>query len=170
MIATGSNRPFDPVAAEVLNNLCLASGAKVVCTSIRSWAGIHDNFYDNKYLFEKAGFDPRHLHPDWSCRTDHGRREDHIQNWLKRHPGVSRYAIIDDDLVDLPNFVRVSFEDGILMEQFNRVAQLLDVDIIKAFEQARLNRQERDQLLLPLGHWEADYNERVMQRGSAPRP
>lgn len=48
-------------------------------------------------------------------------RGDEIQSWLDLHPGVTRYAILDDDsdMLDsqLPNFFQTSFSGGGLTDE-----------------------------------------------------
>jgi hypothetical protein len=136
MMQSGDNRAFDPVAINTLNHLCAATAAKIVCTSVRTWTDSEPNFRENMALFEEAGLDIRHLHPDWSCRTDQGKRENHIQKWLTDHPTTKEYVIIDDDMIDLPNFVRIDQMNGILLAHWEAVAKCLDIDIGDVFKEA----------------------------------
>lgn len=167
-LQTGRHHAFDPVAVEGLSNICSASGARIVCTSIRTWADDRYNFLENKRLFEEAGLDIAMLHQDWTCRTDNGLREDHIRNWLAAHPEVTHYAILDDDIVDLPNFIKVTHFNGILFEHFDAVAKCLDFDIILAFNTARLNAfHQEGQFRLILDIFDEQYNDSVMRNDIA---
>lgn len=62
-----------------------------------------------------------------------GIRGAEIQDWLDRHPGVERYAIIDDDRDMLPEqmpyFVHTSGFDGFSWANALRLADLLGVNI-----------------------------------------
>ncbi len=130
---TGSMKLFDPVAVGALNNICKVSNSKIVCTSVRAQLWHDDSFKKACYYFEQAGLDLGYLHEDWSCRYDAGLREGHILKWLDLHPDVTQYAIIDDGLVDLPNFVRVDTYNGIGFNDFQKVAALLGTDMSKVF-------------------------------------
>jgi len=52
-------------------------------------------------------------------------RGDEIQEWLRNHPDVKRYAILDDDddmlLEQLPNFFKTTWEHGLTEEIMNKV-------------------------------------------------
>ena len=74
------------------------------------------------------------LHPDW--RTDglwHGdggpERGRQIRRWLRAHPNVSDYAILDDSTDLLPEqfarFVKTSFRTGLRTEHKRRLIRLL---------------------------------------------
>lgn len=166
----GGHMAFDPVAMQSLSHICAVSGARVVCTSVRTWAHSRESFLETRGLMEAAGFDIRHLHPEWSCRYDHGRREGHIKRFLSRHPNVTHYAIIDDDFVDLPNFVRIDQHNGILMAHFEAVAKLLDFDLGDVFEESwRQNdgKETEHQFRLELDGFDKQYNDAVRR---APKP
>lgn len=130
---TGSLKAFDPVAVGALNNICNASGAKIVCTSVRAKLWDNDSFHEACRYFRQAGLDLCNLHRDWSCRYDTGLREGHIQKWLDAHPGVTHYAIIDDSEVKLPNFIRADAYNGISFDALRETARLLDVDMHTVF-------------------------------------
>jgi hypothetical protein len=158
---TGNNLPFDPVAVQILNHICAASGAKIVCSSRRTWAQSRENFRETRMHFEKAGLDISNIHPDWSCRTDHGDRKDHIEGFLKKHPEVTHYAIVDDETVDLPGLVLVGEEDGILMKHFEAVAKHLDFDLGLAFYRAAVESRDLNHPLLPFGAYEIQFNNSI---------
>jgi len=52
-----------------------------------------------------------------------------IADWLRRHPEVARYAIVDDDndMLDeqRPYFVRTEFEEGLTAAHVDRLAAIL---------------------------------------------
>lgn len=57
-----------------------------------------------------------------SCMT-HRTRE--IKDWLSRHPEIENYVVIDDMMLDIPNLVKVSMENGILYEHQLQIFKLL---------------------------------------------
>lgn len=164
----GDNYFMDPIALEVLNNMCAVSGAKIVCTSTDV---THDDLQSKKFTMlrlAEAGLDIRHIHPDWACRETRGRREPSILDWLARHPEVSRYVILDDSRVDLPNLVRVDPENGILLQHFRRAAKKLGIDMGEVFQEAAKSINVRGQFLLPYEKWHEDFNNGLMKRGNQP--
>lgn len=136
-LATGSPFELDPLVIRILNNICKASGAKIVCSSNR--AGL-DRKYDVVALLTKAGLDAENLHEDWSCsyestykpvgKTSEEVRAGNIQRWLVEHPEVKAYVAIDDLLLDMPNLVHVKDQNnGLLFEDFQKICALLSVDL-----------------------------------------
>jgi|GEM_PF-1883168 len=163
---------FDPISIGGIGNICEVAEAKIVCTSIRARA---DSHYKTLALFKEAGLNPRHLHDDWSSQTMRNTRESQIETWLARHPEVTHYAIIDDDTVNLPNFIRVDVYDGILRNNFEKIAKCLDIDLIDAFRCAE-KKIEHDnselmqlfwgkpkQLHIEFGLEEKKKNERILE-------
>jgi hypothetical protein len=80
------------------------------------------------------------FHNDWRTGSGHSVipgstlvsadiRGEEIADWLRRHPEVTRYAIVDDDsdMLDeqLPFFVQTRFEEGLTMEHVDRLAEIL---------------------------------------------
>lgn len=157
-LQTGHHEEFDPVAVEALDNICAVSGAKIVCSSSRTCKESRPSFLENKRLFENAGFDMRNMHEDWSCWDANIGRTKSIERWLKNHPEITHYAIIDDDIVDLPNFIHIDAYDGILLKDFQKVAEYLAVDIGDAFKRAAYKRNDYTQLRLELEEFDRQYN------------
>jgi hypothetical protein len=146
ILCTGSETPFDPIAVGALSNLCEATGVKIVCSSTRTFASSQRSREETEALLTAAGFDLKHLHPDWSCFYDSGTsRRTHIKQWLAKHPEITHYAIIDDENVKLPNLVRVTERDGLLMRHFEQLARILDFPIIDIFKTARQKYHEANQ-------------------------
>ena len=58
-----------------------------------------------------------------------GKRGLEIRRWLREHPEVTRYAIVDDgsDMLpeQLPFFVQTSFETGLLNEHAEKLVEIL---------------------------------------------
>lgn len=136
-LATGSPFALNPLVMRILNNICKAAGALLVCSSNR--AGL-DHRDEVLALLREAGFDTQYLHEDWSCSCEStykpvGRssaqvRTDNIRRWLAEHPEVAIYAAIDDLAVDMPNLVLVKDQNnGLLFEDMQKLCHLLAVDL-----------------------------------------
>lgn len=138
ILYAGHDNAIDPVAIGALNNLCEATGIKIVCTSTRTIPGNQENFEETVAMLALAGLNPEHLHKDWSCFYDMVTpRKAHICQWLSEHPEVTHYAIIDDEAVGLPHMVRVTEMDGLQVRHFEKLAKLLDFKLIDVFNRAR---------------------------------
>lgn len=90
----------DPACMLRLKRVLDATGAKVVVSSTwRRWdapmTGLRRAFLD-------AGFDRIGLRGIWMGSTPYlpsERREDEITLWLKEHPEVTKYAVLDDGFI-----------------------------------------------------------------------
>lgn len=112
---------LDPVGLNLIRGLCAIGGVSVVVSS--AWRTTHH--------WDAIG---RALDLPTMDRTPSllGCRGDEIADWLKRHPDVECWAIIDDDadmLPDqLPRFVHVDGHDGIRWADFVQLCSLFGVD------------------------------------------
>lgn len=173
MSQTDSNLDFDPVAVGMLRNVCEVTGARIVCTSVRTWAHSIDDFKEMQKLFDEAGLDLALLHPDWTVnkkRVDD--RKQNILDYLAAHPEIKQYAIIDDDYVDLPELVLVDAMNGILFKNLEQLCALLSVDIGKVFRRDYYRKKPRNQYFLPFSEQEDRFNERIdnPEEESKPKP
>lgn len=123
---------FGPAAVGHLNDLLLASGAKVVISSTWrkyytiDWLRCH--FEDQGVLCEIIDLTP------YLWRQKRG---DEIQKWLDEHPppeGVERpFVILDDDsdMVHLrtTNFVKVGNRTGLRRRDVEKALKILKVDV-----------------------------------------
>ena len=172
---TGDWYSFDPVACQALDTLCSYSGAKIVVSSTRAFKN-PSSFRETSKLMSDAGLDPKHMHGDWCIRDKNqwsrkGRQHKRgtlIRRWLAAHPEVTHYAIIDDENVFLPNFVKVSENDGILSAHFRKIAALLEIDLGDAFQHARERRGEfhETQYNLPFNQFYINWNESISSLSS----
>lgn len=169
-LAYGDDDHMDPVAMRCLNHICAASGAKIVCTATRAVLG-EWNRRDCLRRFEQAGLDISHVHHDWSCNDDNGgSRYEQIEKWLKDHPEVTHYAILDDERVadrnkmTHPKMVKAHMYDGASSNAFRRIAMLLDFDLLHAFNAARAENRDIHQFVIPFTPWQEDHNTRLAQR------
>lgn len=125
--ASGNNRYLPPQKIALLNWVCLATNCDVVISS--TWRRDEGT----PMALKEAGFCGR-LHTDW--RTNLGffggdpRRGGQIAEWLKAHPKVPRYAILDDDGDMLeeqrPSFVQPRFATGLQRAHCERLINLLN--------------------------------------------
>lgn len=136
-LATGSPFELNPLVIRILNNICKASGVKIVCSSNRAGLDHKDEVVG---MLVRAGLDIENLHEDWSCcyqstykpegQTPEEVRTNNIRRWLAEHPEVENYAAIDDLLLDMPNLVHVKDQNnGLLFDDVQRLCALLSVDL-----------------------------------------
>jgi hypothetical protein len=174
-LAEGQFNGFDPVSARVLSHICQVSGAKIVCVSVRTWFGSRDSFLETKKLFAESGLDPAHMHVDWSARDrrSHSRLQ-HIKTFLAEHPEITHYAIIDDEgeneeYLTHPCLIHVRHENGIMYEDFQKIAELLEIDEGLIWDEARRasRTQPLYQLRLCLEFYDAQINDSIMNADRA---
>ncbi len=164
-----NNLDFDPIAVRVLQNICEVANARIVCTSVRTFQNwqIHN---ETKRLFTEAGMDIAVLHPDWTVnkKYDH-KRKDSIEDYLKLHPEITKYVIVDDENVDIPDkLVLVSMMDGMMSADFQKICDILEIDIGKVFRNEFYKTYAGDQYRLVLNHWDKDANDRIDERHNKP--
>jgi DNA-binding Xre family transcriptional regulator len=137
---TGSPFALNPVVIGILNHICQASGAKLVCSSNRASLNHKD---ETVALLTKAGFDcATHLHKDWSCNYENTSlqppnkeasaniRTHNIERWLAAHPETTHYAAIDDLKLSLKNLVHITDQNnGMSFESIQRLCHLLNIDL-----------------------------------------
>lgn len=126
---TGNNRYLPPEKIAMVQEVCDRTGAAIVVSS--TWR-ISDETLN---LLRYAGLTT--FHPDW--RTGKGKkvgniwigciRGDEIADWLREHPEVSTYAIVDDDgdmlPEQLPRFVQTPFVTGLAREHVEALVDRL---------------------------------------------
>ena len=110
----------DPFKVFLLNKAQDLHGFQVVLSS--SWRHSKTWREDMKaqgFVFEFLDRTPIERGPHMTCRGDE------IQAWLDAHPEVTRYAILDDDddmlKVQITNFFKTTWEEGLLEETMDRV-------------------------------------------------
>jgi HAD domain in Swiss Army Knife RNA repair proteins len=122
---------FDPVAVSLVNNLCEEHGWKVVLHS--SWVRIMGgkNTYDHCV---SQGIKAENFHEDAWCDENIDWRYTRVAKWLKEHPDVTTYAMVDDEPYkwdDNPvyphpagmslHLVLVDYYDGFLFNIYNEI-------------------------------------------------
>lgn len=105
---------IDRAMVERLNAIWRATDCKIVISS--TWRLYHtprqliDRLQFNGFLGEIIGQTPDLL------ISENGNRGLEIQSWLHKHPSVTQFVILDDDVdEDMPfgNIVQTSFKDGL---------------------------------------------------------
>lgn len=120
---TGTARGmFDEVAIGLISGIAEASGAKIVLSS--SWRN------DENWLEIGPALGLQITDRTPSCL---GPRGQEIAQWLKEHPEVESYAIVDDDGDMLeeqkPFFVHTSHYEGLTFANAEHLAALLGIAI-----------------------------------------
>lgn len=112
---------LDEVALKMIEVLCEKTGAKIVISS--SWR-IGSSLEELQNIFDSYNIKVEVVDKtpqDWSIGSVRG---DEIETWLKLHPEVTKYVIIDDDGDMLShqraNFVQTDCEVGL---DFNDVQE-----------------------------------------------
>jgi len=111
---------FDTVAVNLIRGLCAKGGVSVVVSS--AWRYSHG--------WDEIG---RALDLPTMDQTPSlcGCRGDEIADWLRRHPEVTQYAIVDDDPDMLPEqspfFVKTDGFNGLMWGDFEKLCGLFGV-------------------------------------------
>jgi len=101
---------FDPIAVSFINNLCKEHGWKVVLHS--SWIRIMGGEYTLNHCINQ-GIKAEHFHADAYCDENINWRYTRVAKWLKDHPEVTEYAIVDDEpYQDDIEYSSVAYPDG----------------------------------------------------------
>lgn len=113
---------FDPIAVGMLNDVFEQTSCQLVISSTWRIKGLkicQELLTKNKVVYNA-------IHPDWETpRKMSSTRGEEIKMWLNKHKEVTKYAILDDEKVDLPNLVRVSNEDGMQLRHHLKLIELL---------------------------------------------
>jgi hypothetical protein len=125
--------PIDSYCAFLVGRIQLSTGCEVVLSS--SWrhsAEAMQNVSERVVrLLDKT---PDSVHWDGVIRHARGRdwphelRGDEVNEWLKNHPEVERYAILDDDsdFYDEQPLFKTTFEEGLTDEIAAKVIEHLN--------------------------------------------
>lgn len=119
---------FDPIAVDTINKLIDKTGLEIVVSS--AWRNKGFDYVMD--VFEKNGLSPEHVHDDWRTikwpdPNEPFERDKEINEWLSRHPEVTLSAAIDDSQLSVANFVKVTFEDGMLSAQQSQLFSIFGI-------------------------------------------
>lgn len=121
----GSIKVFDPVAVAAVLYVLRESGAKIVVSS--EWGRVYTK-EEVFTWFGENGISFQLFHEDWVTPRTTRDRSAQIREWLTSHPEAVRYAVIDDEDLDVPNLVRVTMDDGLLLRHQEELERLLIPD------------------------------------------
>lgn len=111
---------FDPCAVAMLNKACKKQDRKIVIHSswilTNFWQGGKDGPGDVHDHMISQGVDPSLFHEDCYCNRDNPKRYDRIAEWLRKHPEVTDFLIVDDD--EEPKGEE-RFKDQLILTNFN---------------------------------------------------
>lgn len=113
---------WDPIAVDMLNELCKKFDAKVVFNSAHGESPkevLQHQAKENGLLY---------LHDD--CKTSFpftGNRYQAITEWLEKYPNVQKFdwIVIDDMQVCLSRQIKVDWEVGMTLENYRKACLLL---------------------------------------------
>lgn len=113
---------FDHIAVGLIRGLCVKGDVSVVVSS--AWRVLHHWEAIGKGLdLPTIGATPQLL----------GERGGEIAEWLKDHPEVTQYAIVDDDDDMLPEqrpfFVKTNGMDGLMFGDFEKLCSIFGVNV-----------------------------------------
>jgi len=118
---------IDPVATQFLHNICKEGNISIVVSS--SWRANKDACFNK--LKEANLF--QFLHSDWQTEQSEEGRGVQIDNWLKAHPEVKEYIILDDvdydmlpDQIKNNHFILCDSVDGMEYEAMKKVKKWAD--------------------------------------------
>lgn len=112
---------YDPVAVDMIKSLCEKFDAKMVFNSAHC-----EN--SHAVMAHQAKINGLHnvLHED--CKTgfitETDSRYTAIKNWLKKHPEVKEWIVIDDAEVHSPRQVRVMYNVGMTIDDYFTACRL----------------------------------------------
>lgn len=119
---------IDPVACGMVNRLCRELDVKIVISSTHRmhFTDGPEKLNQIKNYFNSLGVNGEFI-IGYTLRL-HTIRGQEIDEWLKRHPNVSHYAILDDssDMLEsqMENFVRCNLEDGMSARNYRDLTRL----------------------------------------------
>lgn len=114
---------FDPCAVSLLNSACHHKRWKIVIHS--SWLRYYGG--DTLQHCIDQGIKKGHFHDDHSCDGNIHWRYDRVDEWLSRHPEVTRYYILDDTKPDdgyprKDRWIKCNPDEGITMDIYRILA------------------------------------------------
>lgn len=124
---------FDPDSVKAFNAIMEKTDAMVVVSS--AWRKMHtldelrEHFLKNGMKCEDRVIDitPRNLKGIWH-------RGGEIDHWLKEHPEVTHFVILDDnsDMGDhMPRLVQTTFEEGLQEFHLDMIFDILEVPYVR---------------------------------------
>ena len=121
---------FDPCAVSLLNRACHFKRWKIVIHSswLKYWDIASNPGADTvKDWCIGQGIKKGHFHEDSKCLSSLSWRYDRVDEWLARHPEVTRYWVLDDvapseDWKRREHWIKCNPDEGITMEIYRFLA------------------------------------------------
>ena len=118
---------LDPVACRLIFKILQSTGAKIVISS--DWRHFHDKCSMESILMN-AGFEIVSFHEDWLTPSKlSASRGQEIGIYLRDHPEIKKYAIVDDNADMLteqkPFFVQTDVVNGLTFQNYQDLMALL---------------------------------------------
>lgn len=131
---------FDPIAVALLNKILENGDIELVISSVWRLFG-YEKICET---LKNNGIDTAFLHEDWDTdRIYEGassNRVAEIKKWLKEHPEVKSYVVIDDKDLKIDNFVQVSYQDGLLWCHYLKVCEIFGLPELPLLGGQRLQK------------------------------
>ena len=120
---------FDPKSVAMVTKLLLKYSAKIVISSTWRYGAL--NLLSEE--LKKSGL-KHYLHKDWKTPFIHPpNRGKEIKLWLDKHPEVTNYLILDDDINILDemklHFVKTEIYFGMKDEHFIKAKEILESNL-----------------------------------------
>lgn len=118
---------FDPVAVEFFNRIS-KDVIFVISSTWRKDYNTRDEFQE--FVFDHNGFDGI-LHDDWRTTTDYlgigKKRGDEVDEWLSRHPEITKFICVDDgsDFLSHQKLVKTDAVNGLMFEEMQEIFDFL---------------------------------------------
>lgn len=122
---------FDPCAVSILNQVCKERGWKIVIHS--SWIRIAGGQTTLDHCV-RQGILAENFHEDAICDEEENWRYTRVAKWLKEHPEVTSYVILDDEPYQAdvyseyphPSKIKrhlmlIDFNEGLLMKHYRSI-------------------------------------------------
>ena len=117
---------LDPVAVAMVNNVCETTGRRIVVHS--SWVKHQENFENGLFAhLVEQGLKSQFFHSDPICQPISW-RYDRAMEWLKRHPEIVDFVILDDEPPQTldpqwltSNLILVDYMNGLTWENMQAI-------------------------------------------------
>lgn len=132
------------LAVAFLDSALTELGIRIVVSS--SWRIGEDYLRLSTYL-DLAGFKAQ-LHDDFKTKSGGGFRGDEVREWLSRHPEVTEWVIVDDEIDfhedQLDRLVHVDMFEGFGARDYGRLKSVFetvkDPDLLRPFKNCGIGR------------------------------
>lgn len=121
----------DPIACKLIVKLINEFGCKLVISS--TWRLLYHKNSIEMYL-RSHGFPDGILHADWGTK-ELGVRSEEIKEWISRHPEATVFVAIDDDTLNMPEWVATDGDEGFLYKHYYAARRILSKRLQSTYDQ-----------------------------------